>query len=218
MGNGYLAIYIAGLVVGNHKIQHKRQVVRFFACITWLFQIVLILTLGLLVKPVELLPIAGYGLLIGLFLIFLGRPLSVFISLIPFRKLSVKAKLYISWVGLRGAVPIIFATYPLLNHMLNASLIFNIVFFCTLLSLLLQGTSIGVVARWLGVGSEEKEERSHFGFEVLEGIKSSSSEMVVTADILQRGVRLMDLSLPDSALVVLVKREHRYFIPKGATE
>ena len=92
-GNGYLAVYIAGLVVGNHKIQHKRQVVRFFDGITWLFQIVLFLTLGLLVKPVALLPIAGYGLLIGLFLIFVGRPLSVFISLLPFRKLSVKAKL-----------------------------------------------------------------------------------------------------------------------------
>ena len=111
-GNGYLAVYIAGLVVGNHKIQHKKSVTTFFDGFTWLFQIVMFLTLGLLVNPRDLLPIAGLGLLVGFFMIILARPISVFLCLAPFRQMSTKAKVYVSWVGLRGAVPIIFATYP----------------------------------------------------------------------------------------------------------
>ena len=113
-GNGYLAVYIAGLVVGNHKIQHKKSVTTFFDGFTWLFQIVMFLTLGLLVNPRDLLPIAGLGLLVGFFMIILARPISVFLCLAPFRQMSTKAKVYVSWVGLRGAVPIIFATYPLI--------------------------------------------------------------------------------------------------------
>ena len=101
-GNGYLAVYIAGLVVGNHKIQHKKSTMTFFNGFTWLFQIVMFLTLGLLVNPSDLLPIAGLGLLIGIFMILLARPLSVFLCLAPFHTMSSKAKLYVSWVGLRG--------------------------------------------------------------------------------------------------------------------
>ena len=112
-GNGYLAVYIAGLVVGNKKMIHKKSLTTFFDGITWLFQIVMFLTLGLLVNPAELLPIASLGILVGIFMIILARPLSVFLCLLPFRKMTTKARVYVSWVGLRGAVPIIFATYPL---------------------------------------------------------------------------------------------------------
>ena len=217
-GNGYLAVYIAGLVVGNYKIQHKRYVVRFFDGFTWLFQIALFLILGLLVNPSELLPLAGIGLLIGIFVILLARPLSVFISLSPFRKLSLKAKSYISWVGLRGAVPILFATYPLINDILNADTIFNLVFCCTLVSLIVQGTTVGKMAEWLHVGSPSKAKRSYFEMELKDEIKSATSEMTITPELLIYGPRLMDMPLPDSALVVLVRRGKRSFIPKGATE
>lgn len=216
-GNGYLAVYIAGLVVGNNKFQHKRNTTTFFDGFTWLFQIVLFLTLGLLVNPRDLLPIAGLGVLIGLFMIFVGRPLSVFLSLTPFRKISTKGRFYISWVGLRGAVPIIFATYPLIENLIHASLIFNIVFMCTLVSLIIQGSSVAYMAKLLGVGHIMPKERDNFGLELTEEIKSSTTEMIITPDMLSKGSRLMDMPLPESALVVMIKRNDNYFIPKGAT-
>ena len=105
-GNGYLAVYLAGLVVGNHKVVHKKSLTTFFDGITWLFQIVMFLTLGLLVNPAELLPVAVLSILIGIFMIILARPISVFLCLLPFRKMTTKARAYVSWVGLRGAVPV----------------------------------------------------------------------------------------------------------------
>lgn len=149
-GNGYLAVYMAGLVVGNHKMQHQKSVMTFFDAFTWLFQIVMFLTLGLLVNPSDLIPVAGLGLLVGVFMIIFARPISVFLCLLPFRQMSGKAKLYVSWVGLRGAVPIIFATYPLIAQIPQASLIFNVVFFITILSLLIQGTTVSYMAKLLG--------------------------------------------------------------------
>ena len=105
-GNGYLAVYIAGLMVGNHKMVHKKSLMTFFDGFTWLFQIVMFLTLGLLVNPADLIPIAGLGILVGIFMIIVARPLTVFLCLLPFRKMSTKSRVYVSWVGLRGAVPI----------------------------------------------------------------------------------------------------------------
>ena len=159
-GNGYLAVYIAGLVVGNRKFVHKRSLTTFFDGFTWLFQIVMFLTLGLLVNPSELPAVAGVGLLVAIFMIVVSRPISVFACLLPFRRFTTRARVYISWVGLRGAVPIIFATYQLMSAEIpNARMIFNIVFFVTIVSLLVQGTTVSAMARWLGlVGkSEEKE-------------------------------------------------------------
>lgn len=136
-GNGYLAVYIAGLVVGNRKLVHKRSLTTFFDGFTWLFQIVMFLTLGLLVNPSELPAVAGVGLLVAIFMIVVSRPISVFACLLPFRRFTTRARVYISWVGLRGAVPIIFATYPLMSAEIpNARMIFNIVFFVTIVSLL----------------------------------------------------------------------------------
>ena len=132
-GNGYLAVYIAGLVVGNRKLVHKRSLTTFFDGFTWLFQIVMFLTLGLLVNPSELPAVAGVGLLVAIFMIVVSRPISVFACLLPFRRFTTRARVYISWVGLRGAVPIIFATYPLMSAEIpNARMIFNIVFFVTI--------------------------------------------------------------------------------------
>lgn len=217
-GNGYLAVYIAGLVVGNHKIQHKKSVTTFFDGFTWLFQIVMFLTLGLLVNPRDLLPIAGLGLLVSVFMILLARPVSVFLCLAPFREMSKKAKLYVSWVGLRGAVPIIFATYPLIAEIQYASLIFNVVFFITIVSLLTQGTTVSYMAKLLGLSEKEKKQNNEFGMELPEEIKSAMSEIEVSPVLLANGNHLMDLTLPDNTLVVMVKRANKFFIPRGKTK
>lgn len=219
-GNGYLAVYIAGLVIGNSKFVHKRSSLHFFDGLAWISQIIMFLTLGLLVNPHELLPVALGSILIGTFMIIGGRPISVFLSLLPFRKMHFKDKLFVSWVGLRGAVPIIFAILPLVADIPNARLIFNIVFFITLMSLLIQGTTLTKVANLLGL-SEDKEDKSKlqdFDVEFADEIKSTMTEISLTEDILKKGNLLMNLPLPDQTLAVMIKRDEIYFIPKGKTE
>lgn len=216
-GNGYLAVYIAGLVVGNARIVHKKSIGTFFDGFAWLWQIVMFLTLGLLVNPHELIPVAPIGLTVGIFMILVARPVSVFLSLLPFRNFTFKGKLYISWVGLRGAVPIIFATYPLIAGVQHASLIFNVVFFITILSLLIQGTTVTLAAKWLDQ-IDEPAKKDAFGIELPEDIKSAMSEIEITPAVLAHGNKLMQLTLPDHTLAVMVKRDGLYFIPKGNTE
>ncbi len=157
-GNGFLAVYIAGLTIGNSKIQCDSTAYTFFDGFAWLSQLILFLTLGLLVNPNDLIQtdVAGIGVIVALSLIFLTRPLAVFISLIPFKGVSVKSKHLISWVGLKGAVPIVFATYPLIEGAENAGHIFNVVFFITIISLLVQGTTINLIAGKLGLLEEQK--------------------------------------------------------------
>lgn len=216
-GNGYLAVYIAGLVVGNRKLVHKRSLTTFFDGFTWLFQIVMFLTLGLLVNPSELPAVAGVGLLVAIFMIVVSRPISVFTCLLPFRRFTTRARVYISWVGLRGAVPIIFATYPLMSAEIpNARMIFNIVFFVTIVSLFVQGTTVSAMARWLGLVGKS-EEKEIFNVALPDEIKSAMSEIELTDEALSGGNKLMNLSLPDNTLVVMVKRREQYFVPKGHT-
>ena len=215
-GNGYLGVYIAGLVFGNAKIVHKRSIGTFFDGFTWLWQIVMFLSLGLLVNSHELLPVTHIGLGIGIFMIVIARPVSVFLSLLPYKNFSWQARLYISWVGLRGAVPIIFATYPLLAGIEHAQWFFNIVFFITILSLLVQGTTVTYVARLLHL-IDKPEAKEEFGMELSEDIRSVMSEIDLTPEVLAHGNRLMDLNLPDHTLAVMVKRDGRYFIPTGKT-
>ncbi len=155
-GNGYLAVYIAGMVMGNRRLYRKTEIATFLDGMTWLFQIVMFVILGLLVNPHEMLPIAIAALLTGLFMIFIARPLTVFLCLLPFGKsISTKSKIFISWVGLRGAAPIIFSTLPVVAGIEGGSLIFNVVFFVTLLSLILQGMTISLVARKLDLVDDE---------------------------------------------------------------
>lgn len=151
-GNGYLAVYIAGMMVGNAKIMYRKEIYTFMDGLTWLFQIIMFLCLGLLVNPHEMLEVACVALLIGVFMILIGRPLSVFLCLLPFgKKITLKSRLFISWVGLRGAVPIIFATYPVVANVPGSDVIFNIVFFITIVSLIIQGTTVSRAARLLGL-------------------------------------------------------------------
>ena len=217
-GNGYLAVYIAGLVVGNRRIVYKKNITNFFDSTAWLFQIIMFLTLGLLVNPKDLISISWLGLLIGIFMIIFARPVSVLLCLLPFRKMTSKSRLYVCWVGLRGAVPIIFATYPLIANIPGAHQIFNIVFFITLLSLLIQGTSVTHIARLLGVSIKNKKMAKEFEMELPEEVKSVFSEIIVTQDMLIQGDHLIDIPLPDNTLVVLVKRFNHFFVPNGCSQ
>jgi len=218
-GNSYLAVYISGLILGNSKFVHKRSSLNFFDGLAWMSQLIMFLTLGLLVNPRELLPIIVPGIIISLIMIFITRPLSVFISLLPFRKTGFKDKVYVSWVGLRGAVPIIFAIIPLAEGIPHARIIFNIVFACTLVSLILQGTTIPYMAKWLGLADKSSavKKLKNFDVEFSDEIKSIISELEITEQMLINGNKMMDLSLPLNTLVVLIKRDNNFFIPKGNT-
>ena len=217
-GNGYLAVYIAGLVVGNNKLVHKRTMTTFFDSFTWLCQVIMFLTLGLLVNIDELLQfdVVILGCLVGAFMIFVARPLAVFACLAPFRQFSTKARHYISWVGLRGAVPIIFATYPVVEHIDGAEMLFNIVFFVTLISMAVQGTTVSGMANALGLAYEERE--SSFGEEMQEYMRAAFSEVEVNTMMLSGGNKLSDIVLPDNTLVVMICRDGDYFVPRGNTE
>ena len=215
-GNGYLAVYIAGMIIGNSKIANRKEVSTFFDGLTWLFQIVMFILLGLLVNPKEMLNAAPVALLIGVFMILAGRPLSVLISLLPFRSLNKRSRLYISWVGLRGAVPIIFATYPVVAGIEGSHQIFNIVFFITLLSLMLQGTTLPFFARKLGLSAPMEKTGNDFGVELPEEIDTDLSDLTVTPDMLTDGDTLKEVVLPDGALVMIVKRGKEFLVPNGS--
>ncbi len=217
-GNGYLAVYVCGLVVGNSRIAYRKDINTFMDGLTWLFQIVMFLTLGLLVNPHELLDIAIVATLIGAFMILVARPLSVFICLLPFRNVTNKARVLVSWVGLRGAVPILFATYPLVAGIPGSQQIFNIVFFITLLSLIIQGMSITQVARWLRLDLPAKKEGNEFGIELPEEIDSKLKDMTLSADMLANGNRLADMQIPQGVLVMLIKRGQDFIVPNGQIE
>ena len=214
-GNGYLAVYIMGVVVGNKKVIHKKSIVTFFDGLTWLLQIALFIILGLFVDAHNLLPIAGFALLAGLFMIFVARPLAVHLCLVFFPSISMRGRWFLSWVGLRGAVPIIFATYPLMSQVEGAETLFNIVFFITLLSLLIQGSTMPAVARLLKLDEEAKNEVSLFGVEIPQHTGAQMVEREVTNEMLSDGHLLMEIDLREEELVILVRRGDNYMVPKG---
>lgn len=216
-GNGYLAVYIAGMMVGNAKIMYRKEIYTFMDGLTWLFQIIMFLCLGLLVNPHEMLEVACVALLIGVFMILIGRPLSVFLCLLPFgKKITLKSRLFISWVGLRGAVPIIFATYPVVANVPGSDAIFNIVFFITIVSLIIQGTTVSRAARLLGLSIPMPKTGNDFGVELPDEIDSDLKDMTVTPEILVQGDTLKDMNLPQGTLVMIVKRGDEYLIPNGS--
>ena len=215
-GNGYLAVYIAGMVVGNKKIVFRKEIATFMDGMSWLFQIIMFLTLGLLVNPHEMLNVALVAILVGVFLILIGRPLSVFLCLLPFRKINFKSKLFVSWVGLRGAVPIIFATYPVVAGVEGSNSIFNIDFFITIVSLVVQGTSNSFFARLLHLSTPLPQTGNEFGVELPEEIDSSLSDMTVTPEMIEQADTLKEMNLPQGTLVMIVKRGNEVLIPNGS--
>ena len=217
-GNGYLAVYITGVVVGNARLAYRKEINTFMNGLTWLFQIVMFLSLGLLVNPHEMLEVAPVALLIGLFMIVVARPISVFACLLPFRKMTNHARWFVAWVGLRGAVPIIFATYPVVAEIPGSNQIFNIVFFITLLSLIFQGMTIASGARVLQLDLPEEKEGNEFGVELPDEIDSQLMDQTLTAEMLENGNRLVDMDIPRGTLVMLVKRGNEFIIPNGQVE
>jgi cell volume regulation protein A len=216
-GNGFLAVYLAGLIMGNRDFIHKRSLLRFHDGLAWLMQIAMFLGLGLQVFPTQLVPVAGTGLLLALFLMICARPAAVFLTL-AFTSFSLREKAMIAWVGLRGAVPIILATFPLLAGVPQATMIFNLVFFIVLTSVLLQGTSIPLVARWLQVDEplQRRLETSPV-WDAPSELKSGLIEVTIPQASTAVGKRLLDLGLPKHALVILIGRKGQCFVPDGST-
>jgi potassium/hydrogen antiporter len=218
-GNGFLAVYIAALILGNNNFLHKKSLIRFYDGQAWLMQIVMFLTLGLLVYPSEIVPVLGPGILIALFLIFIARPVAVLLALSFFSELNIRKKLFLSWVGLRGAVPIIFATYPLLAGVHVASNIFNLVFFISVSSVLLQGTTLPMIANWLHVSVPEKIKRKFpLDIELKENFRSELIELDIPSTSKAVGKAVMQLALPKKALIVLIHRDGKYITANGDTE
>ena len=216
-GNGFLAVYLAGLMMGNSDFIHKRSLLRFHDGLAWLMQIAMFLTLGLQVFPTQLVPIAGTGLLLALFLMVGARPVAVFLTLAP-TSLTLREKTMVAWVGLRGAVPVILATFPLLAGVPQAHMIFNLVFFIVLMSVLLQGTSIPLVARWLRV-DEPLQSRVDASpvWDAPSSLKSGLMEVTIPEASAAAGKRLLDLGLPKRTFVILVGRNGFCFVPDGST-
>jgi cell volume regulation protein A len=216
-GSGFLAVYVAGMVVGNYNIVHKKNVFRFFDGMAWVAQIIMFLTLGLLVFPSHILTAFKTELSISLFLIFLARPLGVFISLIPFN-FSFKEKIFISWVGLRGAVPIILATFPLLAGVAEAQWIFNVVFFIVITSALLQGWSIPFALNLLKLKDEHRPFiTSPTEFNNLDEVDRVRITMVVPFNDVFNNQPIVSIKALQGCLIITVKRGDTYFVPSGGT-
>jgi potassium/hydrogen antiporter len=216
-GNGFLAVYLAGIYLGNNELIHKKTIIKMFDGLAWLMQIILFLTLGLLVFPSNVLPVIGIGLAIAVFQILVARPLSVFISLWPFR-MRRRNRWFTSWVGLRGAVPIVFATYPLIAGLEKAEMIFNIVFFVSIVSVLIQGTTMVPVAKWLHVSLPQQVKAVHPSDLILaEGPRYEKIDVVIPAGSTVAGSKIVDLKFPKQALIILIQRGDQYLAPNGST-
>lgn len=216
-GNGFLAVYISALYLGNQDLMHKRTIMKMFDGLAWLMQIILFVVLGLLVFPSHIVPVIGIGLLISAFLIFVARPASVFLILTFFR-VRARTRLLISWVGLRGAVPIVFATFPLMAGLEKAEMIFNIVFFISLTSVLIQGTTVPVVAKWLHVSLPARVKNVTAADILLtEPMNSEFAEFRINPGSVVAGMKIIDLGFPRNARIALIKRNNKYLIPDGMT-
>jgi cell volume regulation protein A len=173
--------------------------------------------LGLLVFPSEILPVIGIGMIISIFLILIARPIGVFSSLIFFKGQK-RGKLFISWVGLRGAVPIVFATYPLIAGAEKAHMIFNIVFFISLTSVLIQGSTLSVVAKWLKLTiPESAKQLTQTDIELSDTIKEMLTEMIIPNDCNSVGKKIVELGLPKTTLISIIQRDNKFITPNGST-
>lgn len=220
-GSGFLAVYLAGLVIGNQKIVFQRGIRLFHDALAWLSQILMFVVLGLLCFPSRLLDVAGHALLISLVLIFIARPVAVVLATLPFR-FGWREMTFMSWVGLKGAVPITLATFPLMlatpQVSLQAPLLFDVVFFIVVVSAVIQGTSLAPVARWLGL-ERRRNPQPAVTLEIssLQHVNGDVVDYAVGEDSRAAGRMVKDLSLPDGAVIALIARGDEIIPPQGKT-
>lgn len=216
-GSGFLAVYLAGIVLGNGAIVFRRGIFSFHDAAAWLGQIVLFVMLGLLSFPSRLLDVADDGLLIALALIFVARPFAVVVSALPFG-FRLRELTFLSWVGLKGAVPITLATFPLMAGVPGSEILFNAVFFVVLISAITQGWSLPVVARWLKL-SRPADPAPPLSVEInaLRHVDGEIVDYTVTPSARVAGQLLRDVALPDGVVVTLVVRGEEVIMPRGAT-
>lgn len=216
-GNGFLSVYLAALILGNKEFIHKRSLTKHFDGQAWLMQIVMFLTLGLLIFPKQLIPLAGLGIVVAIFIIFVARPLAVFLSL-SFSKFNLRSKLFISWVGLRGAVPVILAVYALDSDLSNAPFIFNLVFFISVISVLIQGTTINWLASALKLSVPVNiRKKSRLDSELANKVKSILVEIEVKEGYRCVNKPIVDLTIPSGNIISMIARGDSYIQPEGNT-
>jgi len=214
-GNGFLSVYVAGVVLGNETFVYKKTLMLLHDGVSWLMQSSMFLTLGLLIFPSHIIAITGPGILVAGFMILVARPISVFISL-GNSSLNWREKTFIAWIGLRGAVPVVMATYPLVAGIGRAEYIFNLVFFVAVTSLMIQGTSISIVARWLGLISPDQPKHDQIEHTSTATLKNNMTYVNVPTDFIQKNI--VDLKLPQDMLIVLIERKGAVIIPRGGTQ
>ena len=216
-GSGFLAVYLAGLALGTGDLPAKRTVTAFHEGLAWVAQLGMFLTLGLLVFPSQLGDVALEGTILALVVVFLSRPLATVVSLVGAR-FSLREQALVGWAGLRGAVPVVLATFPILDDVPRSDEYFNIVFFAILLSTVLQGTTIEPVARWLGVTSGEPARiPSVVEVGTIRELGGDVVEHQIRDGDAAAGARLRDLGLPRDALVSLIMRGDEVLLPRGST-
>ncbi|SDJ82434.1 potassium/proton antiporter [Sediminibacillus albus] len=216
-GSGLLAVYVMAVFIGNNELMFRFSILRFNEGFAWMMQIIMFILLGLLVFPGDLLDIFWQGILLSVILMFAARPIGVFLSMM-FMKYRLKDKVFISWAGLKGAVPIILATYPTLAGVENSQLIFNVVFFVVLISALVQGSTLS----WLGTSLKLTEEKGEGIIPSMELITlgrtgSEIMEATIHENAPVTGISLQDLSLPEDTLIAAIIREGSVVTPTGSS-
>ena len=221
-GNTYLAVYVAGLIIGNNKFTRKRQTKAFFNGLAWLSQLVMFLMLGLMVRPSEFLHLNVWlpCFIISIVMVGISRPAAVWLCMLPFKRWRTRDRLMLSWVGLKGAVPVIFAVMCKAEGVPSADLIFNVIFLCTIVSLLTQGTTLTMMAQKLNLATPPQEEKrlEHFDLDLPDEVQSTAREVEVTQRMLEKGNTPRELQIPPHTLIVMVRRNEDFFIPTGSSE
>lgn len=215
-GNGFMAIFILGITLGDTPLIFRRNMKRFFGSISWMVEVGMFVMLGLLVFPSKLIGIWQIGVAVSLILIFLARPLSVFITLFK-SNLKTEEKLFISWGGLKGAVPIVFATFPLVEGLPNADLIFNLVFFVVVLSVILQGMTLPFASKYLGLRDTTPKYFEKGNLENFEYFEETLTKVQVRANGITVGKMIKDIHFPNDILLILIDRKGKKLLPKGNT-
>ena len=215
-GNGILAVYLAGLMLGKAEFPNKKMIMRFHDGLAWLAQIVMFVTLGLLVFPSHIVPLIGAGFFLTFLLMVVARPVSVLLCLLPFN-MNMRKKVMVAWVGLRGSVPIILATFPFMAGIPQADTIFNIVFFVVIASVFIQGTSIPVLSKILKLDVPLARKMNYpIEFEKTAAFDAEMIDVIVPFDSEVVGKRISDLDIPEKCLILLICREGKFVIPSGS--